>query len=261
MTPRAKLLSTVALSLALGLGIWAAHADPPGGTLDTFPGMPPVTDPVNLYRGAAAGELSPAAAEALPRVYVPNLRSNDVYVIDPVALRVVDRFRVGGQPQHIVPSWDLKTLWVNNNGLRGPQGSLTPIDPKTGKPGQSIAVEDPYNLYFTPDGRSAIIVAERLRRLDLRDPRTMALRRSLSVPACFGVDHMDFSARGDVLYASCEFASRMIMVDLRREKVVKTLKLGRGANPQDVKLSPDGRMLYVADQVRAGVWEIDPRRF
>src|SRR5258707_12969813 len=170
MPPGSKLFSTGALSLALGFGIGAAHADPPGGTLDIFPGMPPITDPVNLYRGAAAGELSPAAAEALPRGYVPNLRSNDVYVIDPVALRVVDRFRVGGQPQHIVPSWDLKTLWVNNNGLRGPQGSLTPIDPKTGKPGQSIAVEDPYNLYFTPDGRSPIVVAERLPRLDFPHP-------------------------------------------------------------------------------------------
>src|SRR5204862_6748532 len=96
MTPRAKLLSTVALSLALGLGIWAAHADPPGGTLDTFPGMPPVTDPVNLYRGAAAGELSPAAAEALPRVHVPNLRSNDVHVLDTVAPRAAYTLLVGG---------------------------------------------------------------------------------------------------------------------------------------------------------------------
>src|SRR5947199_366921 len=228
MTPRAKLLSTVALSLALGLGIWAAHADPPGGTLDTFPGMPPVTDPVNLYRGAAAGELSPAAAEALPRVYVPNLRSNDVYVIDPVALRVVDRFRVGGQPQHIVPSWDLKTLWVNNNGLRGPQGSLTPIDPRTGKPGQPIAVEDPYNLYFTPDGGSAIVVAERLERLDFRDPHTMALQGSLPTPGCAGVNHADFALDGKYAVFTCEFGGGgLIRVDLIERKVAGHLNLTR----------------------------------
>src|SRR5712675_2264142 len=228
MTPRAKLLSTVALSLALGLGICAAHADPPGGTLDTFPGMPPVTDPVNLYRGAAAGELSPAAAEALPRVYVPNLRSNDVYVIDPVALRVVDRFRVGGQPQHIVPSWDLKTLWVNNNGLRGPQGSLTPIDPKTGKPGQSIAVEDPYNLYFTPDGRSAIVVAERLERLDFRDPIEMTLQQSLPTPGCAGVNHADFSIDGKYAIFTCEFGGGgLIKVDMVERKIVGHLNLNR----------------------------------
>ena len=55
-------------------------------------------------------------------------------------------------------------------------GSLTPIDPITGKPGQPIAVDDPYNMYFTPDGSSAIVVAEARKRLDFRDPHTMALQ-------------------------------------------------------------------------------------
>src|SRR5438874_4193295 len=268
MTQRAKLLSTVALSLALGLGIWAAHADPPGGTLDTFPGMPPVTDPVNLYSEVVAGQMSPAVADALPRVYVPNLRSNDVYVIDPEKLKVVDRFRVGGQPQHIVPSWDLKTLWVNNNGLRGLQGSLTPIDPKTGKPGQSIAVEDPYNLYFTPDGRSAIVVAERLERLDFRDPVEMTLQQSLPTPGCAGVNHADFSIDGKYAIFTCEFGGGgLIKIDLTERKVVGPLNLSRpnlitqadlvlpdgqqldaafcgpgGGMPQDIRVSPDGKL-------------------
>jgi DNA-binding beta-propeller fold protein YncE len=214
--------------------------------------------PANVYSADAAGDVSPRARRAPARVYVPNTLSDTVDVIDPVRLRVVGHFRVGGVPQHVTPSYDLRTLYVDSEG----GNTLTPIAPGSARPrGRPIPVVDPYNLYFTPDGRSAIVVAERLRRLDFREPRTMALRRSLSVPACFGVDHMDFSGRGDVLYASCEFASRMIMVDLRREKVVKTLKLGGGANPQDVKLSPDGRILYVADQVRGGVWEIDAQRF
>ena len=47
-------------------------------------------------------------AGALPRVYVPNVKSNDVYVIDPATLKVVDTFPVGINPQHVVPSWDLR---------------------------------------------------------------------------------------------------------------------------------------------------------
>ena len=307
MPPRAKLLSTLGLSLALGLGMWAAHADPPGGTLDTFPGMPPVADPANLYRDAAAGELSPAAAEALPRVYVPNLRSNDVYVIDPATLRVVDRFRVGRMPQHIVPSWDLKTLWVNDNGLRGTEGSLTPIDPKTGKPGQAIPVADPYNLYFTPDGSSAIVVAERLERLDFRDPHTMALQQSLPTPGCAGVNHADFALDGKYAVFTCEFGGGgLIKVDLVERKLVGHINLirpnlisqaalvlpedeqpidvtsgeavltdaaftsaafcGRGVNafgsmPQDVRVSPDGKLFYVADMMADGVYVVDGEEF
>ncbi|TIT25716.1 MAG: hypothetical protein E5W76_35355, partial [Mesorhizobium sp.] len=87
------------------------------------------------YSHTAAGDLSPATAGALPRVYVPNRSSNSVSVIDTVTLKVVDRFGVGSKPQHVVPSWDLTTLWVANNGT-GKNGSLTPVDPKTGKPGQ-----------------------------------------------------------------------------------------------------------------------------
>jgi DNA-binding beta-propeller fold protein YncE len=125
-----------------------------------------------------------------------------------------------------------------------------------------VPVEDPYNLYFTPTGRFAIVVAERLQRLDFRNPATMQLVHSLSVPACRGVDHMDFSADGRYAYASCEFSGRMIEVDLRTQRVISMIALHGGASsPQDVKLSPDGRTLYVADQLAGGVWEIDPRRF
>src|SRR5262245_47668497 len=148
-------------------------------TVTTVPGMPPVTDATNLYSEAVAGKLSPAVAGDLPRVYVPNVRSNDVYVIDPATLKVVDKFKVGINPQHVVPSWDLRTLWVANNAEHRTDGSLTPIDPKTGKPGAPVAVDDPYNMYFSPDGKSAIIVAEALKRLDFRDPQTMALQYSL----------------------------------------------------------------------------------
>jgi YVTN family beta-propeller protein len=169
-----------------------AHVSPVG----TVPGMPPVINPSNLYGEAAAGRLSPAVADALPRVYVPNRQSNSVFVIDPTTFKVVDRFKVGISPQHVVPSWDLKTLWVANNGRRGIGGSLTPIDPKTAKPGPAIPVDDPYNLYFTPDGQSAIVVGETRKRLDFRDPHTMALQQSLAAPNCSGINHADFSIDG-----------------------------------------------------------------
>ena len=121
--------------------------------------------------------MSATVAGDLPRVYVPHVRSNDVYVIDPATLKVVDRFKVGSSPQHVVPSWDLKTLWVANNAERTSHGSLTPIDPKTGKPGTPIPVDDPYNMYFSPDGRSAIVVAEAVQASRL--PRSAHLRAAV----------------------------------------------------------------------------------
>ncbi len=214
------------------------------------------TPPGNVYAYDAPGDMSPATRGALPRIYVPNSESNTLDEIDPSTGRVVAHYAVGGLPQHVVPSWDLKTLYVTNDT----GNSLTPIDPHTGRPGAPIAVDDPYNLYFTPDGRFAIVVAERNARLDFRDAHTMKLDHQLPVP-CKGVDHMDFSADGTYLLASCEFSGQVVKVNLVHQRVVGTLTLGGSSDmPQDVKLSPDGRVFYVADMMANGVWEVDGAR-
>jgi YVTN family beta-propeller protein len=232
------------------------------GPVDTLPGMPPVPDPSNVYSAVAAGLFSPAVNGTPSRIYVPNLRSNDVYVIDPQRLAVIDRFKVGASPQHIVPSWDLQTLWVANNGTRRSYGSLTPIDPKTGRPGEAIPVDDPYNLYFTPDGHSAIVVAERRKRLDFRDPHTMALQQSIPAPGCSGINHADFSIDGRYAIFTCEFrGGGLVKVDLVNHQVLNYLRLGKRGMPQDIRISPDGTTFYVADMHADGVYLVDGDSF
>jgi len=247
----------VALLLCLWSGVAEAQSGPK--PIETVPGMPPVVDPSNLYSETRA--LSPAVAGALSRVYVPNRQGNEVWVIDPAAMKVVDKFPVGINPQHVVPSWDLKTLWVTNNAEGRTDGTLTPIDPITGKPGKAIAVDDPYNMYFSPDGRSAIVVAEALKRLDLRDPQTMALQGSIAVPQCKGINHADFSIDGRTAIFTCEFQGGLARIDLVNRKVLGYLKLSRGGMPQDVRTSPDGKVFYVADMKAGGVFVIDGERF
>jgi DNA-binding beta-propeller fold protein YncE len=254
----------------------------------TVPGMPAVIDAKNLYSEQGAGKVVAAVVGDLPRVYVPNLRGHDVTVIDPLSMKVVDRFKVGHSPQHIVPSWDLKTLWVTNNAERRTDGSLTPIDPKTGKPGPAIDVDNPYNLYFSPEGKSAIVVAEARKRLDFRDPTTMALQYELPVPGCPGVNHADFSIDGRIAIFTCEFAGTLVKLDLVERKVLgylllsmperrfKSVALKAGqvwepgetelctlkkGMPQDIRISPDGKRFYVADMHADGVHVIDGESF
>lgn len=260
---RRVLCAVVAVLILGGCGS-SGHPATPSAT-SSIPKQPPTAAAaatgrarVNVYRADFAGDLSRAVRGDPALVYVPNSMSNTVDVISQRTMKVVEQFATGALPQHVTPAYDLTRLYVDNDL----GNSLTPIDPRTGRPGAPIPVEDPYNLYFTPDGRYAIVVAERLQRLDFRDPNTMRLERSLSVPECRGVDHMDFSADGRYAYASCEFSGRMIEVDLHTQSVIATLVLHQGiASPQDVKLSPDGRTIYVADQQNGGLWEIDPRTF
>jgi YVTN family beta-propeller protein len=248
------------ISLAISCGV-SRLASAAGTAVATTPGMPPVTDPTNVYSETTADKLSPAVASHPPRVYVPHLQSNDVYVIDPATLKVVDRFKVGTNPQHVVPSWDLTTLWVTNNAEGRPDGTLTPIDPVTSKPGKEIAVDDPYNMYFTPDGRSAVVVAEAMKRLDFRDPKTMALQGSLSVPKCSGINHGDYSIDGRYLIMTCEYVGRLVKIDWTARKVLGYLTLPDNGIPQDVRVSPDGKVFYVADLRAGGVHLIDGEAF
>ena len=215
----------------------------------------PGATPVNVYAADGPGMLTGPALRALPRVYVPNSDAGTVDVIDPATATVVDHFRVGRNPQHVVPSWDLSTLYVTNDL----SNSLTPIDPVTGKVGgPDIPVDDPYNLYFTPDGTSAIVVAEAHHHLDFRDPHTFALQQSVPVD-CEGVDHIDFSADGTYLLATCEFSGQVLKLDVASRTVVGYLDTG-GA-PQDIKLEPAGHVFYVADMTAGGLHEIDGDSF
>jgi YVTN family beta-propeller protein len=211
---------------------------------------------LDVYAATRPGRLAPQVRGDPARVYVPNSQSNTVDVIDQRTAKIVDHFAVGALPQHVTPSWDLRTLWVTNDS----GNSLTPIDPRSGRHGRPVRVLDPYNLYFTADGRRAIVVAEAHRELDFRTPHSMRLVKALHMPMCAGVDHMDFTADARLALVSCEFAGRMVVVDLRRERVVKTIDLRAGAMPQDVKLSPDGRTFYVADMASNGVWLIGARQ-
>jgi YVTN family beta-propeller protein len=204
----------------------------------------------NLYSDIIGG-FAPQVAGLPARVYVPNSVSNTVSVVDPATFNVIDSFPVGAEPQHITPAWDLSALYVNNTS----GNSLTQIDPHTGRPVATIAVTDPYNLYFTPDGRSAIVVAEAFNRLDFRDPHSFALQGSVPIPGS-GADHLDFSADGSYLLISTEYDGHAVRVDLAARRVTGDLVVG--GKPIDVKVSPDGTVFYVANQGRGGVSVVDP---
>ena len=207
--------------------------------------------PVNIYSHTLTPDLSPAVAGVPLRAYVPNSDAASVSVIDPTTMKVVDRFNVGTRPHHVTPSWDLTKLYVNNTE----GNTLTEIDPRTGRPTRNIPITDPYNLYFTPDGTKAIVVAERYMRLDFYNTADWTFLKSVGVPWA-GVDHGDFSPDGRYFMASCEFSGQVVKVDPEPMTLVGRAEVG--SLPIDVKMSPDGKVLYVANQGRHGVSLVDP---
>lgn len=267
------------ISVACVLAATACSGPHPQSAAAAVTAVATSTAAVNIYAGTGANALSPEALKAKPLVYVPNSRGASVTEIDSKTYRVLRTFATGKIPQHIVPSYDLKTLWVANNA----GNSLTPIDPTTGIEGRKIPVDDPYNLYFTPNGKYAMVIAERAKRVDFRDPHTMRFIRSVRV-GCKGLDHVDFTVDGRYAIASCEFSGQLVKIDLAtfspvgylsllpdRRNVIKRaisriFRRGRHmmespSMPQDVRSSPDGSTFYVADMKAGGVFLVDPVAF
>jgi DNA-binding beta-propeller fold protein YncE len=247
-------------AVAAGLGLASSGGGHSTSAIHRSPGSKslPIRLPqpeANIYSHTRAGMLTSVTRRAPYLVYAPDSDGNGVYVINPKAGRVIRYIQTGAVVQHVVPSWDLRTLYATNDE----GNSLTPIDPFTGKrAGPNIAVTDPYNMYFTPDGRHAIVVEERMGTLAFRDPHTFRVQKLVPVN-CSGVDHMDFSADGSFAVASCEFSGQMVRINLRTERPTGYLQVG--GSPQDVKLSPDGRVFYVANRYLGGVQLIDARSF
>lgn len=226
------------------------------GVVDVLPGMPPVTDPSNIYSDAGANMLGPAAQRSKAYAYVPNTKSGDVWVIDAQTFQVVDKFHVGIEVQHVVPSWDMSALYATDD-----QGDvIRRIDPVTGEAGDTIPVVDPYNMYFTPDGKSAISVAEKYRTLVWYDPTTWQEVDRVRFDDCKGIDHGDFTPDGKIAVFSCEFDGRVAVVDMQTHQLIRMIDMptrNTTMGPQDLRIAPDGSKFYIADSDSDGVWVLD----
>ncbi|MFC4949270.1 YncE family protein [Pseudonocardia sp. GCM10023141] len=268
--PRARLAAVLLMVVALGVtacttgpppGPAAAPGPPTAAGLGSsvpggLPGMPPVTDPHNIYAAAGAGMLGDVAKATRPLVYVPHSKSGDVWVIDPATFAVVAKYPLGGELQHMIPSYDLRTLYASDDTT----DKLVPFDPATGRPGAAIPVTDPYNLYFTPDGHSAISVAEARRKLVFYDPHTWQIQDTLDTPGCAGIDHADFTPDGRTAVFTCEFAGRVAVVDIATHRLLRMIDMpvrNTRMGPQDIKLAPDGSVFYIADSQQNALWVLD----
>jgi DNA-binding beta-propeller fold protein YncE len=222
----------------------------------TLPGMPPVVDPQNVYASAGTGMVADAVKGDRPLVYVPHTKSGDVWVIDPANFQVVGKYPAGREIQHVVPSYDMRTLYATDDL----GDHVVPFDPRTGQPGKEFPVVDPYNMYFTPDGAFGISVAERMKKLVWYDPHTWQAKGETPAPDCAGIDHADFSPDGKTAVFTCEFAGRVAVVDIPSHRLLRMIDMPQRhthMGPQDIKLAPDGSAYYIADSDANGVWVLD----
>jgi DNA-binding beta-propeller fold protein YncE len=180
-------------------------------------------------------------------LYVPNSYGAPITtVIDQRTHKVVRILHTGMLSQHVTPSWDLRRLYVEASA----SNRIDAIDPSTGRITHRYPVDRPYNLYFTPDGKHAVVMDEEHQRIVFADPHTFKVHEAVTDRSCVGPNHADFSANGRFFLVTCEFSGSLLRVSTLGERVTGRLDLPPGSKPQDVRLAPDGRTFYVADMGR-----------
>ena len=211
-----------------------------------LPGMPRPL-PGGVYAASGAGMTARSVRHDPALLYVPDSEPDGhTTVISQRTRRSVRVLPTGGLDQHVTPSWDLKTLFVEASE----SNHLATIDPSTGRMTGTIATDRPYNLYFTPNGRQAIVMDEQSNQIVFSDPDSFHRQQVVTDPTCLGPNHADFSANGRYFIVSCEFSGTLIQVSTLRHRITGRIRLPMSAMPQDVRLAPDGRSFFVADMGR-----------
>lgn len=212
---------------------------------DPLPGMPAALGN-DVYGATRAGMLSAAVAHDPAYLYVPDATGATVTVISQRTHRIVRVLRTGQLSQHVTPSYDLRRLYTDASAAN----ELVGVDPGNARVVSRTSVPRPYNLYFTPDGKQAVIMVEQHDKVRFADPRTFRPRDEVAVRGCRGPNHADFSANGRYLVITCEFSGAAIKLSTVTHRVLGMVRFGRGSMPQDIRISPDGQIFYVADMGR-----------
>jgi DNA-binding beta-propeller fold protein YncE len=221
-----------------------------------LPNMPPVIDN-NIYAATVAGMLDSKVAGDPAYLYVPDSTGTTTTVINQRTRHIVRIIKSGPLSQHVSPSYDLTTLYVDASEAN----KLVAINPRTAKVERRISVPRPYNLYFTPDGAQAIVMVEQYDRIKFADPHTFQGRGALHKSGCDGPNHAEFSGNGRFFVVTCEFSGTLLRISTLTHKVLGRLDFGSMSMPQDVRLSPDGTTFFVALMGRDKVELIDAETF
>jgi DNA-binding beta-propeller fold protein YncE len=211
-----------------------------------LPGMPPVVHN-DVYAFDGPGMVSAKISNDPAYLYVPNSYGAPyTTVIDQRTHKIVRILHTGFLNQHVTPSWDLRTLYVEASE----SNRLVALSPRSGRITKRIPVQRPYNLYFTPDGKHAVVMAEEYNEIVFANPHSFHRDAVVTDPSCKGPNHADFSGNGRYFIVTCEFSGSLLKVSTLTHRVIGRLSLGPGSQPQDIRLSPDGRTFYVADMGR-----------
>ncbi len=241
-----------------------------------------------LAAGGPATQTARAASDQGLAI-VLNSAAASFSVIDVATRTVIRTTPVLREPHHWALLPDRSALLIGDTS----GNAMFFLDPGTGQIIRRTAFSDPYQLWFSPDGRHLVVTALRVEHVDIYDGRTLQLAKRLRLPTM--PSHLSYSPDGSMVYVSLQDNDRLVGIDLRTlavawqtsvgktpagvfwhdDKVLvgimgndyvavtdpvdgrelRRIRTGRGAH--NLFYTPDGRQIYVTNRVEGTVSLLD----
>jgi YVTN family beta-propeller protein len=195
--------------------------------------------------GAVAAIMAAGTAKGESSVYVVNVASNDVSVIDTTSNTVVATIAVGPQPNGVAVTPNGERIYVSNFQA----DTVSVIDAATRTVVGTIAVgEEPVGIAVSPDGAKVYVANRGSSSVSVIDSATDQVVATVTDGVGPGSNGIALSPDGTRAYVNNAFSrdpGTVSVIDSAAATVVDTIEVAR--NPKRIAIAPDGLTGYVAN--------------
>ena len=182
--------------------------------------------------------------------------ADGIGIIDVTHKRLKRKIFAGSDPEEFALSKDGTRLYVSNEDTK----SASVVNIAASKVEHIIPVgQEPEGVATTPDGNQFYVTCESGGDVYVVDTK------SYSVVGHFKVDPrprtVAFLPSAGVAFVPSESTGELNVVDSKTFKTVKVITLPAGSRPMSVRMSPDGRSVYVSNGRGGTVSVIDAHRY
>ena len=176
------------------------------------------------------------------KLYVTNVLSNAVSVVDTATNTETDRIPVGDSPRGIAISPDGATVYVTNTG----DDTLSIINTSDNTVNMTVPVgKGPQSVAVTPDGTKLYIVNGKANAVVVFNPATKQIIGNLDVgkePQAIAL-----TPDGAFAYVTNYRDNTVSVIDVKTDKVLSLITTNIGKGPNGIAVSPDGKQAYVVN--------------
>ena len=172
--------------------------------------------------------------------------ADGIGVIDVAGLKFTTKLNAGSDPEEFALSRDGKRIYISNEDVK----TASVINIAANKVEAIIPIgQEPEGVATTPDGKQFYVTCEASGEIFIIDSTTYKVVSHFKING--RPRSADFLRDAAIGFVPSESAGELNIIDTAAMKVLQTLPLPAGSRPMRVRVSADGKKLYVSEG-RAG---------